>query len=641
MKKALALIAFLFLFCAASARAQGTCPSGSNYVNLSNPFGSLVTLSASAGVTSCWFVSSTAGADTNAGTTEGAPFAHIPGAQNCTNSCNSASISAGVGIIIEGGSSFSSASLPISFTNSGSSGSYIYLGVDLNWYYGGSWTRPVISGSGTYPGTGTNPFIEQYGNYTIVDDIEFTGMYWSNAVFAKAYLNQGGDYNWALRNYFHGWSHATYPTAGEACAIIQLTTSAPPTGEHNQEWFDIADGSDTGEDSCGGFYGGNAVIAASVFSYLSNTQGSNWNEHDNLFMNSVESFDSTAHENTDQDNGGYCGPNNQKFRYNNLYHDNIASDEISISSQDQGGTCNAFVFNVVGYNIESNNGYHLVGPATGGTTGGPVTFFNDTWDVSTQPNDESCLEWGSVSSGSPTSANVYNFHCIYANSGSGLFGPSPAGTPTTVTNLTQTESTACGTYSYCANQTPYVDAPSSGSSPTVGQGTNEYSSLCSTLTDSGALAACEQDTTYACSYNATAHIVSCPNRTTNSRPSSTAWDIGGYEYALSGSCTNPVITPASGAYSSPQTVLMTSNCPIFYTTNDTTPNCSSTSYSGPFSQPIVTSTYVEAIGCESGYTNSGVTTNTYTLAPISTTPGIAQGAAFAELFIDRNFLQGN
>jgi hypothetical protein len=178
---------------------------------------------------------------------------------------------------------------------------------------------------------------------------------------------------------------------------------------------------------------------------------------------------------------------------------------------------------------------------------------------------------------------------------------------------------------------------------TTGTGTST-TGLCAMLSGAAATA-CASSTTYAVSYNTSNHTGSSPAVTSDSRPSLSP-DVGVYQGVPgeTSTCANPVISPASGAYSSPQTISMsdsTGGCTIYYTTNDTTPNCSSTSYSGPFSQPIVTSTYVEAIGCESGYTNSGVTTNTYTLAPISTTPGIAQGAAFTELFIDRNFLQGN
>jgi hypothetical protein len=100
------------------------------------------------------------------------------------------------------------------------------------------------------------------------------------------------------------------------------------------------------------------------------------------------------------------------------------------------------------------------------------------------------------------------------------------------------------------------------------------------------------------------------------RPASGGWQSGAYVYggAPPPTCPNPAISPVSGPYVSPQTITMISaGCSIYYTTNNTTPTCSSTAYTGGFSQTIVTTTYIQAIACEMGYTTSGVTINAYTL----------------------------
>lgn len=92
-----------------------------------------------------------------------------------------------------------------------------------------------------------------------------------------------------------------------------------------------------------------------------------------------------------------------------------------------------------------------------------------------------------------------------------------------------------------------------------------------------------------------------------------------YPYPLVG---NPAAPPVicigaictSGAFTSPQTISMscpTTGCSVFYTTNGTTPTCSSTAYSSPFSQAIPST--VQAISCATGFSNSSVTTNVYTL----------------------------
>ena len=84
--------------------------------------------------------------------------------------------------------------------------------------------------------------------------------------------------------------------------------------------------------------------------------------------------------------------------------------------------------------------------------------------------------------------------------------------------------------------------------------------------------------------------------------------------AITSQAATPVISPASGSYTSPLTVSMTcstSTSTMFYTTDGSTPTESSAIYTGPFSQPIPAT--VEAICSASGYTDSSVATNSYTL----------------------------
>jgi hypothetical protein len=76
----------------------------------------------------------------------------------------------------------------------------------------------------------------------------------------------------------------------------------------------------------------------------------------------------------------------------------------------------------------------------------------------------------------------------------------------------------------------------------------------------------------------------------------------------------PAITPAAGTYTLPVTVTMTdttAGASIYYTLNGTTPTAASTLYTAPFalSGPVT----VEAIAVASGYTNSTVTSNAYTI----------------------------
>ena len=82
------------------------------------------------------------GVDSNDGTSEGAPWAHLPGMASCTANCASYTPAAGDQFILRGGDTWANASFPIAWTWSGSSGSPIYIGVDKTWYSGSTGTGP-------------------------------------------------------------------------------------------------------------------------------------------------------------------------------------------------------------------------------------------------------------------------------------------------------------------------------------------------------------------------------------------------------------------------------------------------------------------------------------------------------------------
>ena len=164
------ILTFLFLLLALPAfAAGGACPSGANYVNLTNPTGSLVTLgtavsSGGYGITSCYYVSAS-GSDTNNGTTESTPFLHSPGMNACSNNCAAVTLGPGIGVIFHGGDKWhfgnssatpyggvvsrcadngnNAAGLCLDDINA-SSTNYIYYGVDPSWPSSG-WSRPIFT----------------------------------------------------------------------------------------------------------------------------------------------------------------------------------------------------------------------------------------------------------------------------------------------------------------------------------------------------------------------------------------------------------------------------------------------------------------------------------------------------------------
>jgi hypothetical protein len=97
---------------------------------------------------------------------------------------------------------------------------------------------------------------------------------------------------------------------------------------------------------------------------------------------------------------------------------------------------------------------------------------------------------------------------------------------------------------------------------------------------------------------------------TNSNVASAIYTINPVQQQVA----TPTFSPASGTYTSAQTVTIsdsTGGASIYYTTNGTTPTPSSTVYSGPI--PVSSTTTLEAIGAESGFTNSNVGSATYTI----------------------------
>jgi hypothetical protein len=83
----------------------------------------------------------------------------------------------------------------------------------------------------------------------------------------------------------------------------------------------------------------------------------------------------------------------------------------------------------------------------------------------------------------------------------------------------------------------------------------------------------------------------------------------------------PTLSVPGGTYSGPQTVAVSSMTPqsiFYYTTDGTTPSGSSKQYTAPI--VASSSMTLKVIGAKSGYTNSAVTTATYTLGSVAATP---------------------
>jgi hypothetical protein len=590
-------LALLFLFsatCFAATSGGGACPTGANYLNTAT--NTLVTLS-SLGITSCYFIAAN-GADTNAGTTEGAPWAHAPGMANATGnpaSVWSGKLPAGTGLIFRGGDTWhfgnSSASpytggtlnFNVSPYPMGTSTNPIYLGVDQSWYSGGSWVRPVftadnplcngntlgsncLSGTDTFGQTyyyvntcayqtsgGTNNILDVSGlQYYIVDNFEMTGLCQSSVgqpnshdtyVSYHSICNSGPCSSAAplvlMNNYIHGASHLKYaaPNGSAGC------TSSTVCINISAFWGAVVN------NSVGETIQDNVVDFADSDPVGENlTLAGFYNVAYNVFRYTTQGLMGTFH----------------------LFHDNLYEYYFEnghsnlIESMDPAGT-NAFYNNVFRH-LETSGGGGVgiwLGPTKGATdfffnnvmydTGaieyfniggtaltqveGNYVIFNNTFQANVAQPILRCINYTNG-----TVANTNN-HFIDDQSYNGC------STMTTTTPLAQTNAQADANVSahfdqYSASE-PQGYSPVASTNSTVIAGTNGYNSMCGALGTAGLAAAqtaCESSVTYACSYAGNGAAPVCPAGTVNSRPSNTAWDVGAYEF----NAQNPPPNPPTG-----------------------------------------------------------------------------------------------
>lgn len=98
-------------------------------------------------------------------------------------------------------------------------------------------------------------------------------------------------------------------------------------------------------------------------------------------------------------------------------------------------------------------------------------------------------------------------------------------------------------------------------------------------------------------------------------------------YTIKSTLPTPAFSPASGTYTTVQTVTIsdaTAGTTIYYTTNGTPPTTSSTLYAGPIS--VDASETLQAIAVKSGYTNSNTGTAAYTIGTALSAPTFSPGS---------------
>ncbi len=546
---------------------------------------------ASAGTT--YYIDFSSGADTNNGTAKTTPWKHAPGMHNCASNCAAHTPAAGDEFIFEGGVTWNYTIFPWDMTGGGSSssstygcdngaggGGCVYYGVDQTWFTGGSWTRPILNAGGwsNSPTDTTcfynndpsaNNYIATEGtSFFIFDNFEFTGACSQTGspnhngggqagVFATNGGGGDGDHYQFENLYFHGW---VFP-AVTPCPTC-TTSPPPPSGDYFKVFisssgpiharygpYNVIDGSDaTGASNGQNWYSGEAVYGSpgevdhDVFVNVPQSLDTNhsiFRLHDNLFLNgdaySISSGASGAGVHEHLDNSQSDCQNNQETWYDNVAI-NVQAGE-GWNTQTSNG-CTLFEFNNIliddemGFNGNGAtvNAFFITDTGGGGST---AQVFNNFCEAGL---DNNTFFGGCYRKGVTTLGFINNYTISTVSARGEIDGTADVYT----TNLIQTLTTAnaaglncnlSGIYT-CTGQT-YSFSPVSGTSTTVGAGTNE-TALCNTITDATAQAACKLDTTYAVSYNATNHTAVASTRTPVARPSSGAWDVGAYEYSASG-----------------------------------------------------------------------------------------------------------
>jgi hypothetical protein len=522
-------VGVVLLFSSPVLAAGGSCPSGAQYLDES---GSLVTLSA-LGVTSCFYVSKSSGADTKDGTSESSPWAHLPGMPSCTANCAAASPGAGNGFILRGGDTWTGTDLGLSWTPNGTSGSPIYIGVDPAWYSGNAWTRPVWTCGGTACSSGAHgrgDMFDDFGDWLILDDVEVTGFNTaSDGVMVQVY----GSNVIVEQVYAHGWNHI-----GESFdnGVVFGGTTCCGGGTNLTFTRDIADGSDTAQDSMVCFFGQITNVQDSVCQHVTNgIEGAFDDIHDNWLGPIDLCFPTSGcHQNAIQQAGPASTTTNVRV-YNNVIT-GVASGGMGHLWVEQSavdnGALETYVFGNVMFDNQPGNDVDI---CQEGTNCGTFYFFNNTFECGTDSNTDDCTALQGSGSGPTTLVHYANNQWITSGpSGQGItVMNAPNFTFTETTDLVQTVSLA-SSQGY-ASTSPFAFQPGASNGGTVGAGTNEQS-LCASIDafDATAGAACRKATGYGCAYDTSAHTVTCPALPLNPRPVAGPWDIGAYQYGDSG-----------------------------------------------------------------------------------------------------------
>jgi len=510
------------------------------------------------------------GSDSNPGTSKLSPWLHAPGMTGCSGKCASYTPVAGDQFVFRGGdvwhySAGSPVGLPWTWTWSGANGNSIYIGVDLTWYGGSSFARPVLTmdnplsnvllSSCTFDDNDNQAVVFSNVSYVTFDNFEFTGKCWSGDPDPNASLNiTSATHSLIKNNYFHGWSSTT--TSVDVHRMIRGLLSATPT--YNEISYNVIDGSDsfhgttTAANQCFkavngppcqsgfGIYGDGYNLHHNILRYLSNGIVTNgfFIVHDNVFEYMWNSYDDQTHPNVvESGTTGLAGV--PLYFYNNVIRHTRQNVTKWLQFDQQLYEFNNTYFDNFGDSIDC-----LEYQPASSSSNSVLYFYNNTLDASDIGNGACKLSFNGSSPSWGGTAHIENNHFVgFAPLQLSSVWACQSGATCTVSDngsqVYQSEATANGQGYTSVNNY----APTASGNATVGAGANLTSSCAMFSSDSAlcsgtGLAVVEQA-------GQGGFIVVSPAITPVPRPSSGPWDAGAYQYA-SGSSSNGPPNPPSG-----------------------------------------------------------------------------------------------
>jgi len=456
-----------------------------------------------------FYIDYAGGSNANNGS-QSAPWKSHPYMQTNTGCTGTGSVPAyshqvGDQFIFKGGVTWPAGCFQLAVNSGGSSAAPDYYGVDLTWFSGGSFTRPVFDMANNTPAGYS--FIKVRAQYIVFDNLELKRMKIISAIGecndANMDLGTAASGNITVKNmYIHDWtitaltsgstSHGTGaicqnqggPVNADSVEMSDAGTTAPvPFGACFRNLTEIKNSkcNDTGEGEVGHF----GPI------------------HDNEFYNingaAVQAYDSVNHTNIIETSK--TGPSDSPI-FNNLIHDTNAGVTI---------------FDCMGATIYNNVMWHnanaqimLDSNCSGASSSTTANIYNNTVDCS---SGGYCFRIFYRSNGVPGVLNLKNNHWItsgvaacYNNTGAGCANVVAASVSN---NVTMSSSTASSQGYTTANRY----APTSTAGATVKNALNL------SVTCSGFLGSLCADRLHA--------------------PRLLLWDVGAYEFGSQSSAPNP------------------------------------------------------------------------------------------------------